>query len=73
MMKMKFQITGMSCDHCIRSIEESLNRVAGVEQCSVTIGEVVISFDENQINKSKMIEAIRSAGSFDVSGFHRYD
>lgn len=73
MMKMQFQITGMSCDHCINSIEESLSRLAGVEQCRVTMGEVMVSFDENQIDKSKMIEAIRSAGSFDVSGFHRCD
>lgn len=68
-MKLKFQITGMSCDHCVRSIEESVNKLAGVEQVHVIVGEADITFDEARIDKSDLIEAIRTAGSFDISGF----
>lgn len=63
----------MSCDHCVRSIEESLDRLAGVKQYHVTLGEADVSFDESRLDKSSLIDAIRSAGSFDISGFNRCD
>lgn len=72
-MKLKLQITGMNCDHCVRSIEKSLGQLTGVEQCHVTLGEANISFDETRLDKRELIEAIRSAGDFDVSGFNRCD
>ena len=59
----------MSCEHCVRAIEQELAQNPGVEKARVTLGIVDLVFDEKSVTKSQLIECIRAAGPYDVTGF----
>ncbi len=65
-MKMELQIDGMSCQHCVRAVEEALTGVAGVEVNAVQVGSASITASaETGIEQIRM--AIEEEG-FTVGG-----
>lgn len=54
-------ITGMSCGHCVASVEKALNSVTGVEQVEVTLepGTAVI---RGNAETDALIAAVSDAG-----------
>ncbi|MCH7596786.1 MAG: heavy-metal-associated domain-containing protein [Planctomycetes bacterium] len=67
--RMRLRITGMHCDHCIKSIESALATLHGVESCAVLLGEADVTIDESTVGKKELLAAVRGAGVFDVSFF----
>ena len=45
MRKAKFEIEGMSCQHCVRAVFTALTPVEGILSADVTIGSVVVEHD----------------------------
>jgi copper chaperone CopZ len=72
-MKLRLQITGMNCEHCVRRVEEALRTVPGAGGCTVRIGSATIELDDSSVPTSAFIQAIRGAGDYDVPGFERTD
>lgn len=56
------EIGGMSCGHCLRSVKQALDGLAGVTLDEVRIGKAVVTFDETQVSADAIAEAVRDAG-----------
>ena len=63
-------VEGMSCDHCIKTIQKALAELVGVKSVSVSLGrkEVEVDFDENQVRLVEISSKINGAG-FEVSNY----
>ncbi|CQR46531.1 Copper chaperone CopZ [Paraliobacillus sp. PM-2] len=68
MKELTLEVTGMSCGHCKASVEGALNELKAVTEATVNLDEgmVKITFDEDQVTKSQLIEAIEEQG-YDVA------
>ncbi len=55
-------IEGMTCQHCIRSIERALAKIDGVTVDAVDIGSATVTYDEAAMNTDRFAEAIENAG-----------
>jgi len=60
-------VSGMSCGHCVSSIEGSVGKLAGVNEVKVHLesGKVDVAFDQEKLTLSKIKETIDDQG-YDV-------
>jgi len=67
MEQIKLQVQGMSCGHCVKSVEDSVGALKGVNTVSVALdaGEVQVEFDPNAITIDNITEKIEDIG-YDV-------
>ena len=63
MMKEVLKVEGMSCNHCVNSIEKNVGELTGVSTVKVDLGnnEVAVEFDE-AATLSKIKETIEEQG-----------
>lgn len=63
MIKKKFKISGMHCTSCAMNIDGELED-AGVKSANTSYAkqECEVQYDEKQLNESKIIEIIKTAG-----------
>ncbi|HEX4246662.1 MAG TPA: heavy metal-associated domain-containing protein [Pseudonocardia sp.] len=56
-------VTGMTCEHCARSVTEELSAVSGVQSVNVTLssGSVTI-FSDRELNGTEIAGAVAEAG-----------
>lgn len=59
-----FTVEGMSCMHCVKSIEAALGELRGVEKVIVDLKDrkVTVDFDSNTVNPSKLRDVIEEQG-----------
>ena len=64
MAKTKLKISGMSCEHCVKTVTDTLTELPGVRRAKVNLrkGEAVVHFDESHIDIANFTEAITTAG-----------
>ncbi|GAF14682.1 copper(I) chaperone CopZ [Bacillus sp. JCM 19046] len=57
-------VTGMSCGHCVASIEKALTNLSGVDQVSVSLekSEVDVSYNQELITINEIKEEIEDQG-----------
>lgn len=55
-------IEGMTCQHCVRAVDERLRKTPGVEVTRVTIGSAEVQFDPARTNVDEISEAIADEG-----------
>lgn len=67
-MKETIKVQGMSCNHCVNSVEGSLGKLAGVSSVKVNLqaGEVSVEFDNEQTTLEQIKETIEEQG-YDVA------
>ena len=60
-MKTTLKISGMTCQNCVKHVQNALNSVTGVEKATVdlTAGIAVVS---GQVNEIELIDAVRDQG-----------
>ncbi|GIN39555.1 MULTISPECIES: copper chaperone CopZ [Heyndrickxia] len=60
-------VNGMSCGHCVNSIEGSVGKLNGVKNVSVDLdnGKVQVQFDSNVVSLNEIKETIDDQG-YDV-------
>lgn len=60
-------VQGMSCGHCVSSVEGSVGKLNGVEQVKVHLesGKVDVSFDKDKVTLNEIKETIDDQG-YDV-------
>ena len=63
-----YTVTGMTCDHCSRSVSAEVSAVAGVTAVDVDLatGKVTVS-SEQPVSTDKIREAVEEAGYTVVS------
>lgn len=59
------QVQGMSCQHCVNSIEGALKDIGAIGKVDLKNESVEVSFDENQISIARIRETIEEQG-YDV-------
>ena len=64
MQNVTLNVQGMSCGHCVNSVEKSVGALAGVEQVKVNLadGLVDVAFDEAQVSIAHIKETIDDQG-----------
>jgi copper chaperone len=61
------KVEGMSCNHCVHSIEGALNKLPGVEWVKVSLAEkdVTVEFKDAEVTLTKIKNTIEEQG-YDV-------
>ena len=64
MQKTKLKISGMSCQHCVKTVKNALTALEGVQSAKVNLrkGEAVVRFDEMYVNPVNLTDAITQVG-----------
>jgi len=62
MTRANLAITGMSCDHCIRAVNQALTALPGVTVESVRLGRAELRYDETRITPDQLTAAVNDAG-----------
>ncbi|WP_100399127.1 copper ion binding protein [Bacillus sp. FJAT-44742] len=59
-----FHVKGMTCGHCVSSVENSVGDLDGVEEVKVELdkGVVVVSFNSTQLKRKQIKEMIEDLG-----------
>ncbi len=57
-----FDVTGMSCDHCVQSVTKAVKDVAGVATVTVSLDENSAVVVGDAVDTAKVIEAIEEEG-----------
>ena len=59
-----FKIQGMTCQHCVQTIEKSVGKLAGVNEVAVNLanGQVDVYMDERKVSEAELRAVIESAG-----------
>lgn len=61
MTKETIQISGMSCNHCIKSVEDAIKSLP-VLKFKVAMNSLDVEFEEMAITENRIIEAIEEEG-----------
>jgi len=56
------QVEGMSCQHCVHSIEGALREIGAVGNVDLKNNAVSVSFDEEKLALEQVKEAIEEQG-----------
>lgn len=60
------QVKGMSCQHCVNSIEGALKEIGASGDVDLKNNTVSVTFDDNKLTIEQIKEAIEEQG-YDVS------
>ena len=62
MERVTLDINGMTCGHCVRSVDGAPKELAGVTVEQVKVGQATVSFDPAAVSTSRIAQAIESEG-----------
>lgn len=62
MQKATFEISGMSCGHCVKAVDKALQQAPGVTVEAVAIGSATVAFDESATTADVIAKVIDDAG-----------
>ena len=64
MQDLKIKVMGMSCDHCVQTIQKAVGEISGVQQVNVDLDkkEVTVAIDENKTKLKDITSKIVEAG-----------
>lgn len=62
MERVTISIDGMSCSHCVRSVDQALKALEGVQVEQVAIGSATVSYDPATITPQRIAEAVEDEG-----------
>ena len=56
-------VTGMSCEHCARSVTEELGAMSGVRAVDVTVSSGAVTiFSDHELSGTEIAGAVEAAG-----------
>ena len=62
MENIRLTIEGMSCGHCVASVERALKAVSGVASDTVRVGEANVTYDESRTDPASILAAVSATG-----------
>lgn len=65
MANVTIEVKGMSCNHCVNSVEGALKTLGAQGKVDLANGKVAIEFDESKLTLDAIKEAIEDQG-YDV-------
>jgi copper chaperone len=66
--QINLQVSGMSCQHCVKAVTDSVMALPGIEEVNVSLenGSVDVAFDRVSVDVSQIAEAIEDQG-YDIA------
>ncbi|PIQ97819.1 MAG: copper resistance protein CopZ [Nitrospinae bacterium CG11_big_fil_rev_8_21_14_0_20_56_8] len=63
------KVEGMSCNHCVETITQSVKKLSGIKTVQVDLGnkEVSVEYDDARVQLEEIAATIQRAG-FEVEG-----
>lgn len=63
-MKQNFSIKGMSCNHCVAKVEESINELPGVQKVKINLKKELgtVKFDESLVDAQQIATKVTETG-----------
>ena len=62
MERLRLEIDGMTCDHCVRAVTTALRALPGVQVEEVAIGRATVDFDPARTTPGQVVEAVADEG-----------
>ena len=62
MERLRLDIGGMSCDHCVRAVRGALQGVEGAEVEEVAIGHATVRYDPARTSPDAIVDAVSDEG-----------
>jgi copper chaperone len=62
MKQVTLKVSGMSCQHCVNSIEKALKEVGANGKVDLKSGSVSVEYDESKLSLEAVKEAIEDQG-----------
>jgi copper chaperone len=62
MQQVTLQVNGMSCQHCVNSVEKALKEIGASGQVDLKANSVAVEYDEGKMSLEKVKEAIEGQG-----------
>lgn len=64
MEKVVYNVTGMSCSSCVASVENSVKKLEGVNEVSVSLltNSMIVEYDEKLLSSSKIADIVTESG-----------
>ncbi len=62
MQSLELKIEGMSCGHCVRSVQQALEHVDGVTVERAGIGEAKLAYDPQRTRPERILAAVSDEG-----------
>jgi len=59
---LELKITGMTCDHCVRSVTNALQDVPGVVAATVNLGAGLAVVEGDHLDPAALIAAVQEEG-----------
>ncbi|MCG7379252.1 copper ion binding protein [Paenibacillus sp. ACRSA] len=66
MSNVTLNVAGMSCNHCVKSVEEAVKNAGASGQVDLQAGTVAVEYDEQKVNVDQIKAAIEDQG-YDVA------
>ncbi|MBT8400895.1 MAG: cation transporter [Rhodothermia bacterium] len=60
--KMKLEIDGMSCQHCVHAVRTALEGLEGVVVTDVQIGSAEVAIDPSRVNRTEVERSVAEEG-----------
>ena len=57
-----YTVTGMTCDHCVRSVTEEISEIDGVTDVAVDLDRATVTVTGEQIDDNAVRAAVDEAG-----------
>ena len=66
-MKHTYEITGMTCDHCVQTVKTTLESIAGIQSVEMTLDppQAVVTM-HHHVTDEVMNEALKKAGNYQL-------
>lgn len=64
MTRTRLKVTGMTCGHCVHSVQSALEDLAGVRSARVDLekGEATVDYDDSKTSPRELTVAVADAG-----------
>ncbi len=62
MQNVTLKVQGMSCSHCVNSVEGAVRKLGGSAKVDLAAGLVSVEFDESKISLEAIKESIEDQG-----------
>jgi copper chaperone len=70
MERLKMDIEGMSCGHCVHAVTKALKELDGVAVENVSVGSATVSYDPGVTSVEQITRAVEDAG-YDARPAHQ--
>ena len=62
--KVTLEVSGMTCEHCKKTVTETLEGIEGVKKAKVNLKreQAQVTYDTDETSVSEFIEAVKEAG-----------